>query len=209
MRLEKNNGLTDRMVQYMNDKYADDEFSFNAETGGGAGAVYKTIIVSSRECPDKDIYVRYRKNGDTEEFSDNYLGVKYQQQTEDLMGSVISAVLGSDYRIFYTVDNYACPNDNGTLSFNEYICNKDSNIGFTVVAKATADDKDAIAKALETEITKAGLCCTATVYFDNGSDDYKALTDTNLYAYLYKKAYSAALSFEMENDAGFSATSWE
>ncbi len=206
----ENNGktnITDNMVQYMNDKYTDDSFTYDRPFGGGAGADTKTIIVSSKNYPNTDIFVQHSfDNGDI--YTDNYLGVKYAEQTKLVIKGILDNVTLYEYLIFYDINRYACPNPTGLFTFEEYAASDSSCISFTVVLNGVVSDKDSFEKELEDAITAAGICCSATVYFDDNSGAYDSLETEGLSGYTFKNLYSDVFSFEMCNNKEFSASRW-
>lgn len=208
MVFKRSNSFETKMVQYMNDKYTDDTFTYKDATGGGAGADAKTIIVSSEKYPDQNIYVRYMPDT-TPEYTDNYLSVIYAAQTKALITDVLDQVLDCDYLLIYAVSRYACPNADGMLSFADYVGASASCIGFTVVAKEMVADKAQFEADLEKAIVDAGLCCSATIYFDNGSGAFDTLTAEGLAGYTFKKLYSDVFSFKMSSKEAFSSVRWE
>lgn len=199
--------IVNDMVRHMSEKYLDDTFTYKGPFGGGAGADTKTIVVSSENYPDEEIYVRHSfNNGGV--YTDNYLGVKYEEQTELAIKGVLDAVVTYDYLLIYDVDRFACPNTTGTLTFEEYIASDAACIGFTVVVGSTAYDKEFFEKKLEEAITSAGICCSGTIYFDNGSGAFDTLEADSLSGYTFKKLYSDMFSFEMSSNQEFSASYW-
>lgn len=199
--------IVNGMVQYMNDKYTDDTFAYKGPFGGGAGADTKTIIVSSKNYPDRNIYVRHNFNG-SNVYTDNYLGVRYSAQTENAVKDVLNGVISCDYLLFYEVDRYACPNTAGTLSFEEYIASDASCIGFTVVVNGIVENKASFEASLQKAMVDAGICCSATIYFDNGSGAFDTLKTTGLSGYTFKKLYSDVFSFDMNSNQEFSSSQW-
>lgn len=208
MLINRSTALEEKMVQYMNDKYTDDVFTYKDATGGGAGADTKTIVVSSEKYPDQNIYVRYMPNADPA-YTDNYLAVVYADQTQKLIREVLDRTLGCDYLLIYEVSRYACPNTEGVLSFVDYVGSSASCIGFTVVAKEMVADKSRFETELQNAILDAGICCLGTIYFDSGSGAFDTLTAAGLSGYTFKKLYSDMFSFEMSGKGVFASLRWE
>ncbi len=204
MRFNKSTTLEEQMVQQINEKYTDDKFTYKAPFGGGAGADSKKIIVSSEKYPDEDIFVVYSESG----YADNYLSVKYQQQTEKLIRDTVDSVLECDYLLFYESDMSACPNPDGVLSFDEFIEKKESGISFTVVAKEMVSDKEIFENEIKKAIICAGICCTGTIYFDNNSGEYDSLDFEKLSGYLFRDLYQDVCVFVMDNNESFKSLSW-
>ena len=199
--------IVNDMVQHMNNKYANDTFEYKSSFGGGAGADTKTIVVSSNKYPSEEIYVRYSLlNGGT--YTDNYLGVQYAKQTELTVRDVLDSVIQQDYLLIYEVDRFACPNLTGTLTFEEYIASENACIGFTVVVGGGVLDKTSFETTIETGITNAGLCCSATIYFDNGLGAFDMLNADGLSKYTFNKLYGDVFTFDMKSNKEFSSSYW-
>lgn len=203
-----NNSITDRMLGYINAKYPEDSFSFVSVTGGGAGASSKNIVVSSRNYPDCEVYVRYTKNGENESFTDNYLSVKYEAQTVSLLEKTLTSVMGDEIFLDYDLSRYACPNEDGNMSFVEYISSPSAAISFVAVVNHEINDKEQLENDLGVAITQAQICCNATIYFERDVEIIRLLTSKELSSYIYDKSYSDVFSFYMEDSARFSKTIW-
>lgn len=203
---DKNN-TSEKMIEYMNEKYTDDSFDYKGPSGGGVGSDTKTIIVTSKNYPGKDVYVRYNFN-DGGSCTDNYLGIRYSTQTENTIRGVLDGVLPSGYLLFYDVNRFACPNPDGMLDFDKYVACESSCIGFTVVAKGVVSNKTSFERVLEEALTNAGMCCSATIYFD-GSENIDAVEEGGLSGYTFQKLYQEVFSFEMNNSKGFSNSQWD
>lgn len=199
--------IVNNMIHHLNGKYPDDTFAYKGLFGGGAGANTKTIIVSSSNYPDADIYVRHSfDEGDI--YTDNYLGVQYAAQTKSAINEIFDGLMSCDYLLFYEVDRFACPNRIGTMNFNDYVASKASCIGFTIVVNGILSDKVTFERALENKIVEAGICCSATIYFDNGSGAFDGLEEEGLSGYTFKKLYSDVFNFEMTSSKEFSSSKW-
>lgn len=207
MKIETDNGLVDNMVTYINNKYPNDEFYYSGPFGGGAGATYKTIIVSSKKFPDGQIYVRY-SNENGEFFSDNYLAVLYAEQTETLIKSTIETALNSEVVLFYQPNAYACPNDDSIISFDEYIKNEDSCIGFTAIANYDVLDKTVVSEKIKQAFTDGGLCCFGTIYFESDLNEVNSITNENLEGYIFEKSYNNRYDFKLDSKANLLEASW-
>ena len=205
----KRETLEDKMVRYMNEKYTEDEFFYKAPFGGGSGAVYKKIIVTSAQYPDKKIYVLYSNQDGKEIYSDNYLGVKYELEVEEQIKKALDKVFDAEYQLYYSADSSACPNDEGTLSLEEYLSSKEAYIGFNVIVNTVVSDEEKIQKELENSITEMGICCTGTIYFVDSSNYISDLASEDVGAFLYKGLYDKALTIEMESSESFSNVTWE
>lgn len=199
--------LTNNMVRYMNEKYPDDTFTYKSMFGGGEGEDTTSIVVSSKNYPDADIYVHY-SFGERDVFTDNYLGVMYADQTETVIRNIFDVLIDHDYLLFYEADRFACPNTTGEIDFKEYVASKESCIGFTVVVDGLAQNKEGFENALKTAVADSEICCSATIYFDDDSGEFDELKTKGLSGYTFKKLYSDVFSFEMSDSKVFSSSRW-
>lgn len=204
------NSPTERMLTYINDKYPDDKFVYKSTFGGGAGVNNHKIIVSSKDYPNENIYITYSNDNGVEEITDNYLAVKYADQTKTLIKNILSKVSKGQVFIDYEPSMYACPNKNGTLSFEEYIQNPDSDIGFIIVVNGTVADKQAFSYKFEKALVESKLCCrTGRIFFEDNSNRFNALKKESLSSYIYNKTYSDVFEFEMKDNSNFSVSTWK
>lgn len=202
------NSITNRMMEYINSKYPEDNFIFTSVFGGGSGASSKDIIVSSDNFPDCEIYVRYTKDGENEEFTDNYLGVKYEAQTVAQFEAILTQVAGDDFFLAYDVSKYACPNKDGDMTFEEYIASPMANLGFTAVVNLSVADRERFENEFSTAMLQAKICCFGTIYFEEDIETIRSLTSEDLSAYIYHKTYSDQFTFAMKNNTNFSEMTW-
>lgn len=206
--------IVDKMIAYMNEKYPDDVFVYKEPFGGGAGISTKKIIVSSEKYPDADIYVMCVKNEDgTYKYSDNYLGVKYNDQTVEMIKDILTTAFGTDFFLSYNVSMYGHPQEySADTTFEEYIDDAASDIGFLAVIGDSyqISNKEELVSQLEKLFSEKGMCCNfSVIYFDNSSEEYKTLErGMELSEYLYKKLYKEALMFDMESSIEFSKYEW-
>ncbi len=203
-----NRNITDDMVQYLNEKY-DDTFAYSKSFGGMAGSGIKKILCSSEKFPGKDICVIYKEKDGEDVFADNYMGVKYEENTVNTLNSVLNTVFGENFQLFYSVSLQAATENSGKdMTFEEYAAEYSSGILFTaVVSEAILIDEEKVAEELEKEIVSRGICCRlASVYF-NDSEKHTGEID-DLSAYLNKKMYEKELTFTMNNNEAFSTCEW-
>lgn len=197
------------MLDSIREKYHE-AFSFVRVYGGYPGTHDHKIFVSSPSCPGKLISVGCIVSDNGFRLYDNYLSVKFEEQTRELLCGLFHG-LGDEVLILYRADNLA-RTANGSLSttFEEFIAEPTSMIGFTaIVSLESLVDKSVsneIAKAIET----AGLCCSGTFYFCTDKPNLAALDPDNFYIrYVGAKTYDAKLSIRMNARGSFAAIEWE
>ena len=201
--------LTDRMVDYMNETYPEDEFAYAAPWGGGAGISGKSIVVSSRNFPDSGIYVYYSRDGENEEFFDNYIGVKYEAQTVALLRAIMRQVVdGDDYFLEYGVGTHDCPAGDGNMSFEEYVSLKESHIGFNAVVSADLLDREQFEADFTTALIQAGICSMGQIYFAKDLETVRSMTEADFSLMIYHKTYIDQLFFVMQDSTEFAEMTW-
>ena len=203
--------MYDRMVSYMNEKY-DDKFEFITAYGGSLGSNVRRITVSSEKYPGKEISVRCILENDNEIYSDNYIGVKYEEQTRELIRSILQSCYGQEVFLIYRVNNLAMPPSfTADMSFDEYKAESGAAVTFTAIVKygLTGTAKEEAAAVLKKKIMDAGLYCSGTVYFASDIEDFSSLTEDNYYSsYLELKTYDGRFHFNVNSASGFEGT-WE
>lgn len=206
------NKLVDRMIDYMNAKY-DDTFVFVRVFGGTPWTKTHKIYAESEKYPGRYVTVECYSDRSEEIFYDNYMGVVYEADTEDLIRSIISDCFSPECFISYGVNNIATSSSySRDTSFADYIAEPGSGIFFTAIVKYDMDDaaKEAKAMELERRIVEAGLCCGGKIYLGKDIDNISTLTDENYYLECLKdKKYDRSLYFNMTSNDGFEKTDWE
>ena len=96
----------DRMLNYATEKYGA-EFTYVSAYGGYSGSQTHNIIATTEALPGKQICVSCTVAGGEETYSDNYLGMKYEQQTRDLLSQIMRDLTGSDALVIYTASTLA------------------------------------------------------------------------------------------------------
>lgn len=209
--MSKGNDAIGKMLEHMNEKY-DDQFTYNRPYGGGPSAKSKKIICSSEKFPDKDIWVMYQEDADGNVLIfDNYMGVKFEQQTRNLLNQTLTKVFGSEYKLFYTVNLQAATKGaSNEMTFEEYIKEPSSSIGIVVIVKQRDGlERSDVEQELERAIQEAGLCCRlGTIYFDAGTGYYDEVTTETLSTYCNQKHYKECLQFSMDDISAFSSCEW-
>lgn len=207
----EDNSRSDRMVEYINDKY-DDEFTFESVYGGHVGSDNHKIIVSSEKFPGEEIIVFCDASGDEEVYSDNYLGIKFEEQTAELISDTLSEAFGEDPFIYYFPSDYSMTSGaSDDTSFEEYISSPSSGIDFIAIVNCKADEfsEDEVVGKVQNCLKDAGICATGTMFFDTQGTDISNLNGDDYYEnYVVYEKYSGRLHFNMDEDLDFSSYKW-
>lgn len=198
-----------KMMDYINQKY-DDTFTFVSVYGGSPGSEIHKIWVSSEAYPDRLISVMgYEENGSLL-FCDNYLSVKYETQTIELLHSIFDRY-GKEVKILYQASNLACTKGGSNdTTFAEYIAERSSMIDFTAIISSDEKADQSIVEEIQKDIQNAGLCCSGKIYFSTNHPDLDSITQDNIYKqYSGKKEYDAYLYLYMTGTDSFETVRWE
>ena len=178
--------IDERMMEYINSRY-DESFEFYGRKSGIYSSVQFNILVTSAKYPGELINVLYAVEDGVEIFNDNYLYFVYREQTEALLGSILTDAFSHDFKLFYGMDPPVGVNTvPGDASFYEYISNDASWIMFTaVLAPGYGDGTNLIERLREGFAAYGMIVVNATVYLADDEGVYDGLTDDTLESFLF------------------------
>ena len=162
------------MVTHMNEKY-DDYFTYKEPFGGGNGAKSIQIIVSSTKIPDQDIWVEYQQKDGVEIYADNYVYVKYANETTELIEEILTRATGCDVIVSYGVGLSGNVNSfTNETTLIEFISSNESNIGFVaVVSKEFTLDKATLEENLRKEFASTKMIVDiGQIYFAQNDEQF-------------------------------------
>ena len=171
----------EKMLAYINEKY-DDTFTFKRVFGGSVGSDTKKIIVSSEKFPEKDIYVICSYPDGSEKLSDNYLGVKFEKDTNNALSDAVYNCFGPNYYLQYFPNNLACTNNgSNNTTFDEYIAEKSSYVSFIAAVRYPSTDfeRSAIEEAVRQNFD--GMAVVGRIYFLDADVDLTGADGKKLY----------------------------
>ena len=162
----KKSKSVDVMVSYINGKYTDDSFEYRSVTGGSLGSDTVTILVESAKYPGRPIHVFYTQRDGAESFSDNYLAVKYEDETLEYLRGAIREEFGDNLYLEYSASSHSrIENGSSETAFFEFIAEESADVFFKAVVYCTEENEDVLF-----EKVKAALSETASygyIYFVN------------------------------------------
>lgn len=207
--MRRRESVEDRMLAYINGKY-DDTFAFKSVFGGSPGGNTTKIIVSSEKFPGEDIYVVCTTVDGQENFTDNYLGVKFEEQTREMLASRIAQCFGENFYVSYFPSNLACTeNGSDQTTFKEYVAEKTSGISFEVVVgyKVSADEKEIIANKVREMFADVSLI--GRIFFVDDTVDFTGEDGRELFvSYIEQKRYDYKLYFICSATDGITKLEW-
>ena len=133
----------DRMLDYINNKYSDDTFEFVSMYGGYLGSNVTQITVVSNKFPDTAIHVICSEVDGKEIFTDNYLNIKFEDQTLKYLEDLFTVEFGENFYLKYIPNNLSCTeNGSSNTTFDEYIVAQGSHIYFSSAICRNIEDED-------------------------------------------------------------------
>ena len=137
--MKKNKNKRELAVEYMEKKYGE---KFEYSPGGGGTSISDTqfLLVTCASFPGQDIVVliqKYLTDKDNMIFSDNYLAVKYRDETvEFITGCAESVFVGANVFINDLVYRANSPGLSANATFAEYL--SDTRVHFTIMIEVKA-----------------------------------------------------------------------
>ena len=205
----KENALYKYMVSHMKETY-DDTFEFVTSYGGSAGSSIHSIYVRSERYPQTLVSVNCIITKGKDLFYDNYLAVKYEEQTRNLLNQIMKNY-GTEILLFYVPANQAYyENGSDSISFGEFLQEKSSSITYTVLVKNNYSlDQERIEEKLRQDMEQNRICCNGTIYFCKDNPDFTTLNKDNYYyQYLAKETYESACTFYMSEPGIITEYEW-
>ena len=205
----KGQDKVNRMVAYINNKYANDSFAYKSMAGGHLGSNVTKIIVTSEKYPEKSIRVICSEVEGTEVFSDTYLNIKYEDQTRNYIKEVLTAEFGANVYLNYIPSDVASEN-NGTsdTTFAEYIADENTFITFSAVVCGEVVDEIAMTEKIKAMFSEAVLC--GAIYFadEDGMDFSGESGKLAAQKCIEEKNYNKKLYFIKKTVNDYAKTEW-
>ncbi len=193
----------DRMLSYINSKYADDRFEYVSVTGGHLGSNTTKIIVKSEKFPEKEIRVICSETDGGEVFSDTYLNVKFEEQTYTYIRDALTRLYGDNiYLKFIPDDTASMEGGSSSTTFEEYIADASTYIYFSAAVSGKADNEEEELSNIK-DAFKTAVVSGHIYYIDSKEsirDSANALIDA--------KAYTKCLYIVKENIREYAVAKW-
>lgn len=134
---EPRQNINESALEYMEQKYGE-KFEFVAPWGDSMTGNHE-LIVSCESLPDKDIIVKISNyRSEDKVYQDNYVAVKYCEETAEFLGQCANEVYG-DSKVYYSVARRALsPELPADASFEEYLADEEAHIKADIVVKASS-----------------------------------------------------------------------
>ena len=160
----------DRIMEHLAQKYPDDTFIFDYDNTALLLSGVR-IVAHSERFPDKEIEAVCYNYGETEDYYDTYLGIKYEDQTREYFTQLFANAFHTNCSV--TLSPYYHPLSHGDdMPFDEYLasycCEFSARVDY-----CPKDGKETLEKVTE---LLAGLKLDCSIYF---ADDLNDVMDTN------------------------------
>ncbi len=169
--------------QYLNNKY-DGNFTFSraADESQPTASLMK-VYYRSDKYPDSEVYVVAEKNGDTISYSDNYIAVKYEDDTRTLYTKAAEEVYGK-CRVLYEISPAVLDDSfSDSTAVSEYTGMRMSCLNFTVFLEPGRDESDREEKLHElyTKLCDNGFVCKTDVYYTTEDEAFSSYNGTDIH----------------------------
>lgn len=207
----KNNSKS--FVLYLENKYPNDSFEFKNFQGGTlfGGDRLKEAKCKSEKLSE-EIYVVY--DSVDNEYSDNYLDIKYSNDTDNAVYTILKNVFPNEEFTFDKAkDSFNSTTKSSSLESDIDFSDYKSERGISVYAFVTNYDNqthDEIVKRLEKAILKENIYCDSIeIYFFDGYNSDMESDDPLQNDIVVNHKYDDYLFITMKDDSEFSSVEWE
>lgn len=161
----------DRIMEHLAQKYPDDTFIFDYDNTAFFSQDEVKIVAHSERFPDKEIEAVCYNYGETEDYYDTYLGIKYEDQTREYFTQLFANAFHTNCSVSLST-NIPTWDHGDDMPFDEYIATYLSD--FTAhVDYCPKDGKETLEKVTE---LLAGLKLDCVIYF---ADDLNDIMNTD------------------------------
>lgn len=172
----------DDCLEYMKTKYNGDFTYLEPYDNFQPTARALKIYVQSDQYPDSKILVVEERDYDENIlFHDNFVAIKYEQDTGELLTNIATQVYG-ECRVMYSVHRHGqegvLPDYfNNSTTFADYIADRKSTITFSVLLppEHSIQDKDREINDFYEECCENKIICIMAVYYVNDLDMYQSM----------------------------------
>ena len=210
---QKNKLSVNDCLSYMKDKYG---IEFTLLDDNGINELTSSVLeiyVQCSEFPGKRILVMEERlnNGESVVFHDNFLSVKYNEQTKATAKQFASEVYGECKVVCEISASSVQPDEfDSTTTFEEFCAVRGSDIWFEVLLPTdhSDSDKENELKKLEQKCIDNHFACICDVYYMSDADAYNNIeTHVDLMQY-GSSCWSEAGKFMLDNDFNGTVETW-
>ena len=200
-------------LSYMKDKYG---IEFTLLDDNGINEVTSSVLeiyVQCSEYPGKRILVMEERlnNGESVVFHDNFLIVKYNEQTKATAKQFASEVYGECKVVCEISASSVQPDEfDSTTTFEEFCAVRGSDIWFEVLLPTdhSDSDKENELKKLEQKCIDNRFACICDVYYMSNADAYNNIKTHVDLMQSGSSSWSVAGKFLLDNDFNVTVETW-
>ena len=210
---QKNKLSVNDCLSYMKDKYG---IEFTLLDDNGINEVTSSVLeiyVQCSEYPGKRILVMEERlnNGESVVFHDNFLFVKYNEQTKATAEQFASEVYGECKVVCEISASGVQPDEfDSTTTFEEFCAVRASDIWFEVLLPTnhSDSDKENELKKLEQKCIDNRFACICDVYYMSDADAYNNIKTHVDLMQSGSSSWSVAGKFLLDNDFNVTVETW-
>jgi hypothetical protein len=165
-------------IAYMENRY-DDTFTYledydDHQPTGGSYDLY----LKSKKFPDQKVYLRIIRSGDGFRYVDNYIAVKYYDETRDAIEEIATSVYESNFNLLCEPgpSKAMSSEHDPDMSLQEFWLTKEADL--TCCLKIAPEYGDTNAEAeldqIEDLIKEKKMCIRFSIYYTKDQDFYEA-----------------------------------
>lgn len=209
------NARIQRTINTLEKKYGE-TFTYHGARSGMVATDGLVIYLVAEDYPDTPFWVQNKWVNGKQVITDGFMGVKYEEETKQLLQKVLEEVAGEPVIVGYSRITTAMPEGaSGDMTFEEYVSLPSSKIRFHVITRRQCNseaEQEELEKKLEEAFVEQGICSVnGRVYFDNGEGHFDELQngEINTVQYIISEYANCHIQFEMEDTTGFSSVVWK
>ena len=198
---------TKDMVDYINRKYTDDSFEFVSVSGGHIGSTTRKIIVKSEKYPNKEIRVICSKINGNIVYSDTYLNVKFEKETQKYLENALQNAFNTKTVVRYIPDDMVSMEE-GTVDtkFDEYISDKTTYVYFSALVVLDEVDEDSVLLTIKNAFAD-GVVLGDIYFVDSIHED--SVNGNDAFSLIKEKKYSKSLFIYKEDVEQYKTVEWK
>ena len=177
----KNKFSINACLAHMKEKYGIEFTPVEDKRNAEITASMFKFSVQTENYPGQNIFIMQERldNGNKILFHDNYVAVKYKQQTIELIEKMAYEVFGKDFRVICEVYNHCQPDEfDDTTTFNEFLSRcggRMIDINILLPPDHSTMEKEEELKKLEQQFIENRVVGFCDVYYSSGKEAYQGI----------------------------------
>ncbi|MBO4495980.1 MAG: hypothetical protein J5752_09015 [Clostridiales bacterium] len=165
-------------IAYMEDRY-DDTFTYledydDHQPTGGSYDLY----LKSKKFPDEKVYLRIIRSGDGFRYVDNYIAIKYCDETREAIEEIATTVYGNNFNLLCDPgpSTALSAEKDPDMSLQEFWLTKEADLACCLKIAPEYGDTNSEAELdqIEELIKEKKMCIRFSIYYTKDQDFYEA-----------------------------------